>query len=306
MPANFVKTIAERGQGPFRSGMAVILLLVLFLAGCTSPPGETSTVDQTPTLRIHFIDVGQGDSILIQTPEGRTMLIDGGEANSMALRYLQARGVSRLDVVVATHPHSDHIGGLMQILKAIPTARVVTNGQPTTTGTYEDFLDAVDAAGAEYLEVSIHDSITLGDLVFDVLSPFPALSGDMNENSVVLYLKYGQVGFLFTGDAGVETEGSLLRLSSRQVPEAQVLKVGHHGSRTASSEEFLAAVKPEVAIYSAGTGNTYGHPHPETLAALDAVGAIIYGTDIDGSIVVTTDGKTYKVAPARQERQVLT
>jgi competence protein ComEC len=244
-------------------------------------------------LRVAFIDVGQGDSILIVSPEGKAMLIDGGEADSGCLAYLQKQGIKQLDLVVATHPHSDHIGGLVQVLRSIPVAEVVTNGQPHTTSIYEQFLDAIASAKARYTEVKRGDTLKLGSLEFQVLSPVSATSGDLNSNSLVLRLVYGATSFLFMGDAGKDAEASIL--SAGLPVQATVLKVGHHGSNSASSLSFLRAVSPQVAVYSAGAGNPYGHPHPETLAALAAVGAQVYGTDVNGTVVVVSDGSSYQV-----------
>ena len=250
-----------------------------------------------PTLQVHYIDVGQGDSILILSPEGKVMLVDGGESGSGALTYLKSKGITHVDLMVATHPHSDHIGGLVDILKAMPVAEVVTNGQPTTTLTYEHFLDAIKAAKALYKEAKRGDTLTLGSLTFSVLHPDVPEGDDLNAQSLVLRLQYGKVAFLFTGDAQESSEESMLAAGLNV--QAQILKVGHHGSRTSSSPEFLAAVKPQVAIYSCGLGNSYGHPHAETLANLAAVGAKVYGTDVNGTIVVTSDGNTYQVTATK-------
>ncbi len=304
---------------------AVLLALLFFLSGCSyagtpvQPPTSTSSptsqptiqptitsptppsspsVNPTPTageIQVHFIDVGQGDSILIRAPDGKAMLIDGGDTDTGVVQYLKSKGITRLDMVVATHPHADHIGGLVQVLKAIPVAKVITNGQPTTTKTYENFLDAIAAAKSEYVEVKRGDSLRLGDLVLSVLNP-ASKGNDLNNNSVVLRLAYGKVSFLFTGDAQAEAEASMTASSVSPIT-ATILKVGHHGSRTSSSPAFLALVKPQVAIYSAGINNDYGHPHPETLAALAAVGATVYGTDVNRTVIVTTDGNTFQVSP---------
>lgn len=261
-----------------------------------TPPGSATTTALTGTLQVYFIDVGQGDAILIVAPDGKTILIDGGEADSRVLPYLKKVGLTRLDLLIATHPHSDHIGGLVQVLKSVSVAKVVTNGQPTTTKTYENFLDAIATAKAEYVEVKRGDSLRLGGLTFAVLNPSSVKSDDLNDNSVVLRFVYGKVSFLFTGDAQSQAEAGM-SVSSFSPVKANILKVGHHGSRTSSSKQFLALVKPDVAIYSAGKDNPYGHPHAETLAALFAIGAKIYGTDVNGTVVVTTDGSTYKVSP---------
>ena len=271
-------------------------------SGSTSPtaaPTATgSTVSSAPTpagtLQVHYIDVGQGDSELIISPEGKIMLIDGGEPDSGALAYLQAKHITHIDLMVATHPHEDHIGGLVDVLDALPVKEVVTNGVPTTTATYEHFLDAIKKDKSVYKEAKKWDTLTLGSLKFSVLSADKSLaSQDMNQTSLVLRLVFGKVSFLFMGDAGKPIEEQLLAAHTNV--SATILKVGHHGSSTASSPEFLAAVHPQLAVYSCGLHNTYGHPAAVTISDLAAAGATVYGTDQNGTVVVTSDGSTYKV-----------
>ncbi len=221
------------------------------------------------------------------------MMIDGGERDANVVGYLQKQGIKEVDVVVATHPHSDHIGGLIEVLHQIRVKEVWTNGQAHTTKTFEDFLTAVDRSGAKYSEAKRGDIIALGDLKFQVLNPGPTLADDMNRNSIVLCLVYGRIAFLFTGDADSFAESEIL--ATKQAIKATVLKLGHHGSSSSSSLAFLKAVAPEVAIYSAGAGNPYGHPHPDTLARLAQLNIKVYGTDIYGTIVVSTDGQNYKL-----------
>lgn len=269
----------------------------------TSTPRATESptaADSSPKgeLRVHFIDVGQGDSVLIQSPDGKNMLIDGGERSSGVVAYLRTAGVNKVDIIVATHPHSDHIGGLVDVLGELPVAEVWISGQEHTTKTFEDFLDAIDKSGAGFREARRGDSIRLGGLFFQVLNPGPQFLENLNNDSIVLRLTYGDVTFLFPGDAEKEAEAQML--ASGLNLRATILKVGHHGSRSSSSPQFLRAVEPKVAIYMAGRGNTYGHPHQETLIALNAVGAEVYGTDVNGSIVVVTDGQNYVVKPERQ------
>jgi beta-lactamase superfamily II metal-dependent hydrolase len=274
----------------------------------TAAPAKKATAAAGPTkqaapaaalatlVEVDFIDVGQGDAILIRSKEGQTALIDGGEAGSGVLAYLTSQGVTHLNLMVATHPHSDHIGGLVDVLGAMPVDRVVTNGQPHTSQLYERFLDGIIQSEAEFIEAKRGDVLPLGSLSFQVLNPGDSLGEDINNNSLVLRLVVGKVAFMFTGDAQTEAESSIV--SSGLPLAADILKVGHHASHTSSSPAFLSAVQPSVAVYMAGSGNNYGHPHAETIAALTDAGVIIFGTDVNGTIAITTDGTNYQVIPA--------
>jgi competence protein ComEC len=248
-----------------------------------------STLSTSP-LVIHFINVGQGDSILIVSPEGNTILIDGGSANTGVVNYLQRQGIQKVDVMIATHPNEDHIGGLIQVLEEMDVKKVITNGQSYTTSAYEHFLDAILNSNAEYIEAKRGDKITVGDLVFSVLSPMSNTGDDINNNSLVLRLIYGKTAILFMGDAGNIAEESIL--ASGLPVQANIIKIGHHGSSDSSSPIFIDAVKPDVAIYSAGVNNQYHLPSPETINMLKLKEILVLGTDIYGTIIVTvtTDG----------------
>jgi beta-lactamase superfamily II metal-dependent hydrolase len=269
------------------------------------PSSTTSTATQAPSpidsnqeLEVHFIDVGQGDAILIDQGETE-VLIDGGEKSPGVVSYLKDYVDGPLEVMVATHPHADHIGGLIDVLAAYDVEQIWYNGEASTSKTYSDFMSAVNSENAEVHVGKRGDVIQVGGLAFQVLNP-KDLNSTTNNNSIVLYLKYGQVGFLFEGDAEKEGEGSMLVASDIPLPDIDILKVGHHGSRTASSPDFLSDTKPEVAVYMAGVGNSYGHPHQETIQALTAIGAEIFGTDVNGTITITTDSKEYEVHPEKQ------
>ena len=267
----------------------------------SEPPTVTSTT--TPTIKpipttvsgnldVYFIDVGQGDSIFIDY--GTTeVLIDGGEKSPGITDFIRPYIDGPLDCVVATHPHSDHIGGLIAVLKTFAVSDVWTNGETYSGTTYNEFVSAEDSSGATEHIAKRGDVITVGNLSFSVLHPDTPTNSDPNENSIVLYLDYGNVGFLFTGDAGKPSEASML--SAGIVQHADILKIGHHGSRTASSPQFIQAVNPEVAIYMAGLNNSYHLPNQDALDIVSSLGAKIYGTDKNGTIEVSTDGTNYTV-----------
>jgi competence protein ComEC len=278
-----------------------LLIFAFLLSACWVNP--TPVFQPSGILEVHIIDVGQGDSILILSPDGQAGLIDGGEAGSGAYAYLRSLGINRLDWIVATHPHDDHIGGLPEVLKNIPTRKVVTNGEEHTTTSFERFIDAIAEARAEYVEAKRGDILSLGDLTIDILNPDRLDPRSLNNNSLVLRLVYGRVVFLFTGDAERGAENSML--ASGLPLQSTILKAGHHGSRTSSTPDFLAKVRPSLAVYSAGQGNRYGHPHQETLDTFANLGIELMGTDLYGTIVITSDGQTYGVK-GKELKEVIT
>jgi beta-lactamase superfamily II metal-dependent hydrolase len=262
-------------------------------ARAPTPPSTPLTENVT----VYFIDVGQGDSIFVDTPD-QDMLIDAGikSAGETVVDYLQALGVTRIDVIVATHPDQDHIGGLITVLteyNITQAPRVIDSGYEKTTNTYRDYIELAELRTVEYL--TRWDSFLLDDGVnVTVLNPTSPLEfRDSNENSVVLRMKVSGVTFLFTGDAEVHTEESILE-SGLEV-SANIMKLGHHGSRTSTNATYLDAVNPEVAVICVGEGNQYSHPHEETLDKLFAEGSTVYRTDLHGTVEITTDGVDYSV-----------
>lgn len=249
----------------------------------------------------HFLDVGQGDAILVQYGN-KTMLVDGGpiDAGPTVASYLKSRGVSSIDVIVSTHPHADHIGGLLTVLDEFPVKVVYDIGIPHTTQTYETYLTLIDEKNIRFIVPKCGDTLDLAPgVVVQVLSPPPGgLPGeDLNENSMVLRIAHGDVAFLLASDAGFEAEDAML--ASGLDLKSDVLKVGHHGSRYSSGEGFLKAVDPKYSVIDVGSSNVYGHPAPETVARLEEIGSKVYRTDRDGNIIMTSDGKGIIVSVQR-------
>jgi competence protein ComEC len=247
-----------------------------------------------PILSVHFINVGQGDSILIDIGDTE-VLIDGGEKSPGIAGYIRPYVQGKLEAIVATHPHEDHIGGLIEVIQQFEVSTIWINGDNSTSNTYANFLSLANAEHISVYEARRGNSIQAGELTLLILNPGQPLTMDANNNSIVLTLRYGNTDFLFTGDAGFSAEVEMLADSTTSLPDIDILKVGHHGSYSSTSQDFLTVIRPEVAIYEAGTGNSYGHPHKETINRLKANGVTIYGTDKNGSIVVTTDGNSYNV-----------
>jgi competence protein ComEC len=278
--------------------VAVLAFLVLpRLLGIRPVPGAA---DQG-RLVLTAIDVGQGDAIFLRGPTGRTMLVDGGAgshiARSVVVPFLRAQGVSRLDYVVSTHPDQDHVGGLPEVVQTLPVGAVVFGILENPNQAHVRLLELAEQKRLQVIVARRGGSLDLGPGVETriINPPEPLLEQD-NDNSVVLHLTFGQVSILLTGDAERAAEQAMLQ--SGQPLRAQILKVAHHGSRTGSSAEFLQAVQPSLALISAGRDNRFGHPHPEVLQRLAAVGAEICRTDQQGTIRVTIDGSRWTIQAA--------
>lgn len=297
---------------PPRTALAVCIIILLFsfavAGGCLdnfSIPDIKSI--QFPhysggggKLEAYFLDVGQGDSTLIVF-DNRTILIDAGEQDKgdTVVGMLKSLGISRIDLLVATHPHSDHIGGMEQVIEAFPVGQVLDAGMPHPSPFYERFLDTIDVMHIPYSVARQGQTIDLDPaLRILVLSPpDQRISDDLNDNSVVLRMSYGTVDLLLTGDAGKAAEEQML--STGYALDSEILKVAHHGSPHSTSKAFLDRVHPQVAVIPVGMDNPYGHPAEVTLAALKQTGCAVYRTDRDGDILITSDGISYTVQTAR-------
>ena len=252
-------------------------------------------------LTVHFLDVGQGDAVALRTPAGRWILIDGGPhtpqgdaGRRVVVPFLRRHGAGGVALVVATHAHADHVGGLPAVLDALAVDLVLDPGEPLGEAPYLEFLAATAAAGARWVAARAGDRLELDGVQLTVLSPdsaWAAVTTDPNEASVVLLVQYGAARLLFTGDAGLPVEG---RLAGR-IGHVAFLKVGHHGSAGATSDAWLAELAPAAAVISVGAGNRYGHPAPEVLARLAARGVHVHRTDREGTITLESDGRRVQI-----------
>jgi competence protein ComEC len=297
--------VAKRGwRGPLAAVVGAVVLVAEVGARRAGRPHGV--------LRATFLDVGQGDSALIDLPDGRAVLVDGGglvgspidTGERVVAPVLRARRRDALALAVLTHPHPDHFTGLLSGLTSTRVGALWDTGQGEREGVGGGYAALLAAFRARGIPIERPPSICgphdLGGVRLDVLAPCPESSADRgpNDNSIVLRLAFGERAMLLVGDAEREEEGDLLRLPREEL-RADVLKVGHHGSRTSSSPAFLAAVAPRVAVVSTGVRNRFGHPHASTIAALGAAGARVWRTDREGAVTVTTDGRSLEVTSVR-------
>ena len=280
----------------------------------TSDPQTTTTApikDTAPTtvvpgqkLKVSYIDVGQADSILIQIPNGKNVLIDAGnngDANTITT-YIKKQNVSKLDIVIATHPHEDHIGSMDTVIKTFDIGQVIMPRKDSTTQTYKALITAIQSKGLKITEAKAGLKLDLGPEVNALLvAPNSANYDDVNNYSVVLKLSYGTNTFLFEGDAQGQSENEMVNAGFNL--KSDMLKVGHHGSNTSSSTTFLTKVSPKYAIISVGKGNSYGHPANVTIDKLANIGAKVYRTDQSGTIVVESDGTNITINAIATEVQ---
>jgi len=295
----------------------LLCVSLLLLAGCGNPgtsgsgassqgASSSSSSAVSGKVTVKMLNVGQGDAILIETPE-QTVLVDTSDVDERdkLAKELKKANVKNIDKVILTHPHADHIGGMDVLFDGgYKIGMIYDNGMPSTSKLFTGYLKKAKAQGVKRQGLKAGDVLDLGGGVrFEVLSPSADLvkkgqdkgyKHNPNNESVVGRLVFGDFTMLFTGDAEKETEAAILQ-AHRDGVKSLVLKAPHHGSHTSSSKAYLDAVQPEVCLISCGAGNDYGHPHKETLAAYKKIKAKIFETDKNGTITITTDGKAYDV-----------
>ncbi len=295
----------------FRAGGAALLAalaLTVNYFGQTPEPPSTPTIQPTaqvtkqpttqpiltPTsadgqMEVHFIDVGQGDSILIKD-NSHAMLIDAGENNQgeTVVNYLKKENVKELDYVIATHPHSDHIGGMDTVIQNIKIDQVILPKVAHNTKTYEDVLDAIQNKNITVKQPKVGDNYTLGKAHFIILSPSSTSYEEMNNYSVGIKITLGKISFVMAGDAEKLSEKEMTQTGIDL--SADVLKLSHHGAANGINDDFYNAVNPKYAVISVGKNNDYNHPSSKVVKAMIKRGITIFRTDVQGSIVFQTDG----------------
>ena len=253
---------------------------------------QQSASDGSMPVKVRFFDVGQGDCTLISA-NGKIILIDAGE-NDQAKRvvgYLKAQNISKIDILIGTHPHSDHIGGMDAVVNEFAVGEIIlpklSDAQTPTTKTYLDLLTAIADKGVKVRRATPGDVIDIGGGKLEILGPISEYT-DLNNMSVVSRFVYQNISFWIAGDCSKEAEADLL--AQGKVTKTNVYKVSHHGSSTASSQKFLDQLQPDYCVLSLGADNSYGHPHKEVVKRLNKLNTTVYRTDINGTILVQTDG----------------
>jgi len=275
----------KRNTSLLSTFLVIIALAVYSFFGLNEDPSG----DNFP-LQITFMDVGQGDSILIQSGDS-TMLIDAGptSASDEIISELEKNNIKKIDILIGTHPHEDHIGSLDTVIQKFDIGRIYMPQAVATTKAYEDVITAVKNKGLVINKPVAGTSLEFGDAECVFLAPNNSTYEDLNNYSIVIKLVYGETSFIFTGDAEALSEKEMLEKGYDL--KADVLKVGHHGSSTSTAKDFLESVDPVYAVIMCGKDNSYGHPHRETMEKLKEKGIIVYRTDECGTIVCSSDGE---------------
>ena len=280
--------------------MILLLYVIAIFSGCStgtdlSPMGTDGTEsEERGHLEVHFIDVGQADAILIKAPGNQNIMIDGGNNadGDLVVQYIKDQGVRRFNAVIGTHPHEDHIGGLDEVIKNFEIEKIYLPNIIHNTKTFEDVLKAVEDKGLRITAAAKGVKLPLEGLEAFFLGPVSSAYTELNNYSAVLKLTYGNNSFLFQGDAEAISEREILDSHMASHLMADVLKIGHHGSRSSTTVDYLEKVNPKYGVLMVGQNNDYGHPHRETMNLLAEKNIEIFRTDEQGTIVATSDGKS--------------
>lgn len=285
-----------------RGSILGIILILFLLAGCslTIETQAGPPISEESFLKVHFIDVGQGDATLIQQinqDNTYNMLIDAGNNGDgeYLVEYLKDQGVKTLDYIIGTHPHSDHIGGLDDVIKGFQVGAIIMPKVMANTRTFEEVMEAVSDKGLSITSPVPGTSYPLGEAEFTILAPNSDDYASLNDYSIANRLVFGSNSFIFTGDAEALSEEEILNNFNKRDLASDVFKLAHHGSSTSNTEDFLEAINPSYGIISCGQDNSYGHPHREIMAQLKARNILVFRTDLHGTIVINSDGKDISI-----------
>ncbi len=285
------------------SAIVIVIVGLLYIFGFIDLRSTSNKVpiDTDGKLIIHYIDVGQGDSMLLQA-DGMNMLIDTGSksAKDKLFNYLDSLNVKKLDYIIATHPHEDHIGSMGYTIDKYEVGTIYAPKKNSTTATYKAMIKAVANANKKITVAKAGEKFTFGNNVLcEIVAPNSSSYENINNYSIVMKVTFGKTSFLFTGDAEEETENEILENNFNI--NSDILKLGHHGSATSTTDEFLWAVHPKIAVISVGKDNDHGHPHKEILSKLEKQNIQIFRTDKDGTIVLESNGE--KIINLRGEQK---